>query len=155
MTSIRANVLGALRRPDTDEYLVQVLQDPAEDHLARRFIGGGIHFGETSDDALVREFREELDVAVEAGPVVGTVENVYTWDEEPKHEFTVIRKATFADRSLYDRETFRGVEDDGAFEYEADWRSLADLRHAPEPFYPEGVDGLFADGGPHLVSVDD
>ena len=189
MPAIRANVLGALRRPDTHEFLVQRLPLPGEPITARRFIGGGIEFGETSDDALEREFREELGVAVEAGPVVGTVENVYVWAGDPEHEFTVIREARFADRSLYDRETFRGVEDGvasatdgdvhgsdapvsqpeanasddgeavedgGAFEYEADWQSLADLQDAPEPFFPNGVAGLFADdGGSHLVSADD
>lgn len=157
MTTIRAQVLGALRRPDTDEYLVQGLHLPGEPTVARRFIGGGIRFGETSDDALEREFREELGVAVEAGPVVGTVENVYTWDGERAHELAVIRTGRFADESLYDRETFRGVDDGGAFEYEADWRLLADLLESPEPFYPEGVADLFGeDGGVrHLVSADD
>lgn len=156
MSAIRATVLGALRHPDTDEYLVQNVPTPAEPGTARRFVGGGIEFGETSDEALEREFREELGVAVEAGPVLGTVENLYRWDGEAGHDLAVVREARFADASLYDRETFRGVEDDGVFEYEADWRSFGDLLESPQPFYPRGVADLFGDDGTgHLVSVGD
>ncbi|QLG60458.1 NUDIX domain-containing protein [Halorarum salinum] len=156
MSSVRATVLGALRRPDTDEYLVQTLPTPAEPGTARRFVGGGIEFGETSDEALEREFREELDVAVEAGPVLGTVENLYRWDGEAGHDLAVVREARFADASPYDRDAFHGVEDDGSFEYGAAWRSLDDLVDSPEPFYPRCVADLFGDGGTgHLVSVAD
>lgn len=47
MTTIRANVLGALQHPDTDECLVRSLHAPGGPTVARRFVVGGIEFGET------------------------------------------------------------------------------------------------------------
>ncbi|QZP36839.1 NUDIX domain-containing protein [Halobaculum magnesiiphilum] len=152
MTDIRGVALGAFRRPDTDEYLVQRLPGTRDGHHFHRFIGGGIEPGESSDAALVREFREELGVAVEAGPAVCTVENLFEYDGVSHHEFAVVREARFADAALYDRERFHG-SDDGGIEYEAYWRSLADLRAADAPFFPVGVaNALASDEHVHVVS---
>ena len=129
MTDIRGVVLGAIERPDTDEYLVQQLPGTRDGSHFHRFIGGGIEPGEPSTDALEREFREELGVAVDAGLAVCTVENLFEYDGVSHHEFAVVREATFADAALYERERFHGNDDDG-IEYEAYWRSLADLRAA-------------------------
>ncbi|MFC6787219.1 NUDIX domain-containing protein [Halobaculum halobium] len=160
MPDIRGVALGAIRHPATGEYLVQRLPGTDDTHF-HRFIGGGIHVGEASDAALEREFREELGVAVEAGPAVCTVENLFEWGGDSHHEFAIVREATFADDSLYDRDRFTGVEDDGGddggdddrFEYEAYWRSLTALRAADAPFFPVGVaDAVAVDGHTHVVS---
>lgn len=156
MSEIRGIALGAIERPDTGEYLVQRLSGTDTTHF-HRFIGGGIEPGELSDVALTREFDEELGLAVDAGPVVCTVENLFEFGGESHHEFAVVREATFADGSLYDRETFSGVDntdrDGERVEYEAYWRSLDALRAADAPFFPAGVaDAVAADGHSHLVS---
>lgn len=144
MPDIRAQVLGVLRRPDTGEYLVQRL--PGDGTEFHRFIGGGIHPGEPSSDAVEREFREELDVAVAAGPVSCTVENLFTYDGAPRHELVVVRDVELENQDLYDRDRFHGVDAGGDLEYEAYWRSLGALRAAEEPFYPEGIGQLLAKG---------
>ncbi|QZY00479.1 NUDIX domain-containing protein [Halobaculum rubrum] len=169
MSDIRGVALGALRHPDSGAYLVQRLSGTDDTHF-HRFIGGGIEPGESSDAALKREFREELGVDIDAGPAVCTVENLFEFGGESHHEFAVVREAAFVDGSLYDRDRFRGVDghegaggDDGAdhggenrIEYEAYWRSLADLRAADAPFFPAGVaDALESAGHVHLVSPPD
>lgn len=136
MTDLSVTVLGIVRRDD--EFLVQRLTDPGDGPFYRP-IGGGVEFRETSGQALEREFREELDVAVEAGPTLGTLENLFTWNGEPRHELVVCRAAEFADVTLYERERFEGVDAGGAVEYEATWRALDDLAAGDEPFYPEGL----------------
>ncbi|MFC7097634.1 NUDIX domain-containing protein [Halobaculum marinum] len=156
MPDIRGVVLGAVRHPDTDAYLVQRLSGTDETHF-HRFIRGGIEHGEPSGVALEREFREELGVAVDAGPVVCTVENLFEFGGDAHHELAVVREATFADVSLYDRATFAGVDDadeDGdPVEYEAYWRTPAELREADAPFLPAGIaDALASDDHVHLVS---
>ena len=163
-TDIRAVALGGVRRPDTGEWLVQRLAGDAGGHF-HRFVGGGVHPGETSAAAVEREFREELDARVVAGGTLWTVENLFTYAGEAHHELAVVREAAFGDDSLYDRERFAGV-DTGDVEYEAYWRSLADLRAAEAPFFPDGVGDLLAaastagsepdpgEGADHLVSPD-
>lgn len=136
MSDIKTTVLGVVRREE--EYLVQRLTDPSGEEF-HRFIGGGVEFGETSDEALEREFREELDLGIAAGPVVGTMENLFTWNNETQHEVVVLREAEFADESLYDRERFDGIDAGGTVEYEAEWHSLDELTAAQEPLYPEGI----------------
>lgn len=155
MHDVRGVALGALSRPTTGEYLVQRLPGTDGTHF-HRFVGGGIHAGEASDATLEREFREELSVAVEVGPAVCTVENLFEWGGDSHHEFAVVREARFLDDALYDRDRFTGVEDDGGddrFEYEAYWRSLPELRAADAPFVPAGVaDAVAADEHVHVVS---
>ncbi|MFC7071132.1 NUDIX domain-containing protein [Halobaculum lipolyticum] len=159
MPDVRGVVLGAIHHPDTEEYLVQRLSGTDDGTHFHRFVGGGIEPGEPSDAALEREFREELGVAVDAGPAVCTVENLFELGGESHHEFAVVREASFADRSLYDRDSFTGVDghDTGErVEYEAYWRSLAELRAADAPLFPAGVaDALASDDHVHLVSPSD
>jgi ADP-ribose pyrophosphatase YjhB (NUDIX family) len=144
MPEIRTVVLGILTRGE--EYLVQRLDLP-ESEPFHRPIGGGVEFGESSAEAIEREFREELDLAVRAGPAVGTVENRFRWDGDPKHEVGILRAVEFADPAVYDRERFSGVDDGGAVEYEATWHTVDDLRAAREPLYPEGLADLLAGEG--------
>ena len=144
MSEIDVTVLGVVRRGEA--FLVQRLVDPA-DWAFHRPIGGGVEFGETSAAALEREFREELDAAVSAGPVVGTIENRYGWNGDPAHEIAILRAAEFVDETLYERDRFQGIDGGGAVEYEATWKSLGELTTAPEPLYPDGLARLLR-GGP-------
>lgn len=142
MSRIRPVVLGIVRRGDA--YLVQRLHDPDGDAFYRP-IGGGIEHGETSAEALVREFREELDARVEVGPTVGTLENRFRWDGETVHELVVLREADFTDESLTARDRFDG-RDDGGTRYTATWKRLDELANQPEPLYPDGLDALLRNG---------
>lgn len=52
-----------------------------------RAVGGGIEFGERADQALRREFREELDVELTEAELLGVVENVFEFEGRPGHEY--------------------------------------------------------------------
>lgn len=139
MSDIAVTVLGILQRDD--EYLLQRLTEPDGESFYRP-IGGGVEFGERSADALEREFREELDCHITAGPTIGTLENRFEWVGEPAHELLIFRKAMFDDESLYDRERFDGIDAGGAVEYEATWKQLDELVAGSEPLYPPALPGL-------------
>lgn len=55
-----------------------------------KFPGGGLEFGEGTRDCLVREFREELDLAVEAGDHIYTTDFFQPSAFNPGHQIVSI-----------------------------------------------------------------
>ncbi|MEJ2748628.1 MAG: NUDIX hydrolase [Anaerolineae bacterium] len=113
--------------------------DPTKRQIFYRPLGGGIEFGEFSQDALAREIREELDTAVTDLRYLATLENIFTFDGQPGHEIVQVYDGRFEDKTLYRRPVLKGLEDNGQ-PFTAFWKSLSDFegRNAP-PLYPDGL----------------
>lgn len=68
----------------------------AEEYVGRegdRFLrapGGGVEFGERADDAVRREFSEELDVALDGAHLLGVVENIFDAHGRRGHEIVYV-----------------------------------------------------------------
>jgi ADP-ribose pyrophosphatase YjhB (NUDIX family) len=56
--------------------------------------GGRVEAGETASQAIVREFNEELGVAVECGEFLGAAENFFSYAGKPHHELGLYFAAT-------------------------------------------------------------
>lgn len=54
------------------------------------FPGGHIEFGENAKEALAREMKEELGVSVKKCLFIGTVENIYSEDNQKHHEINLV-----------------------------------------------------------------
>ncbi len=93
--------------------LVHQFHDKVAGRTIFRPVGGGIEFGETSHEAIVREVREELDAAVTDLHLIGTLENIFVWQGLPGHELVRVFDGRFEDSRLYDRDYLDGREDDG------------------------------------------
>lgn len=91
-----------------------------------RPLGGGVEFGETSRDAVIREIREELGAELVDVTWLGMIESIYIYEDQPGHELVFVYSGRFADEGLYDRETLTLTE--GNHQLLARWRSLAELR---------------------------
>ena len=117
----------------------------AFDRVARqtfcRPLGGGIEFGERGEDALRREFREELGADLRDIRLLGFLENIFTYEGEPGHELALVYEASFVDSSLYSHDTFVVAESPEA---PGVWRRPESLAAAGVPLYPEGLDDLLA-----------
>lgn len=105
---IRALVLCLFR--NGDRILVARDRDSVKQSDYYRPVGGGIEFGETSRDALIREMREELGAEIEQLEWLGTLENIFTLEGELGHEIVLIYDAKFGDRTLYTQPTLTGSE---------------------------------------------
>jgi 8-oxo-dGTP pyrophosphatase MutT (NUDIX family) len=86
---IRVISLGLLEQDD--HILVSEIFDRLEDRVKGfRLLGGGIEFGETALEAVVREFEEELGLQCVAKEILGVFENLFTFEGKAGHEIVFI-----------------------------------------------------------------
>jgi 8-oxo-dGTP pyrophosphatase MutT (NUDIX family) len=142
---IRPIVLCLFRH--RDRILVSRDYDSVKMDYYYRPLGGGIEFGETSRDAIIREIREELGAEIENVTWLGMLENIFTLEGAPGHEIVLIYDATFVDRSLYEQDHLIGHEHEIGSSFVAEWRSLDDLQRGPARLVPEGLATLIAESG--------
>lgn len=128
----RVVVVGLVRHPTRAAVLVSEFAE-ASGALHHRPVGGGIEFGETSAQALHREFAEELAVEVEVGPRLAVIESLFTFNGAPGHEWVVVHAARLLDDAyLADgRWVVRDAPTDIAV-----WRPLTGARGIP--LHPPG-----------------
>jgi ADP-ribose pyrophosphatase YjhB (NUDIX family) len=75
-----------------EHVLVGRYREPSETFFFRP-LGGGIHFGESGEEAVRREMREELGLEVRAITFLGFLENIFEWNSEAYHELCLIYAA--------------------------------------------------------------
>lgn len=111
--------------------------DSAKRQSFFRPIGGGIEFGETGVQAVVREVREEIGAEIKNLRLLGTLENIFTYLDKPGHEIVQVYDAEFLEPSLYLQTFIPGAEDDGN-PFQAVWRDLNSFS-SRAPLYPDGL----------------
>ena len=142
---IRPLALCLFRRDDGS-----ILVAPGFDEVKRqrfyRPLGGGIEFGERAEDAARREIREELGAAVEGLRLLGTYENIFTFQGQPGHELVWLYEGRFTDASFYERDVIEA--DEGGAKFEAHWVPLSVFEKGEAPLYPDGLLAMLRDGPP-------
>ena len=76
-------------------------EDPTTHDTYYRCLGGGIEFGETSRDALAREFQEEIGAELTHVEYVTCLDNIFQFNGKPKHELIQLFRAQFVDSAFY------------------------------------------------------
>jgi 8-oxo-dGTP pyrophosphatase MutT (NUDIX family) len=99
MAKIRVLVLGIIR--DGDRLFLGEGYDPVKQTPFYRCLGGGVDFGETSLEALKREFQEEIQAELKNIEYVSCLENIFTYKGKPKHEIIQLYRCDFVDPQLY------------------------------------------------------
>lgn len=136
----RANTLGLIIK---DDYLL--LEELEGKHSKGtgyfyRPIGGTIEFGEKSDEALIREFYEELGVEIMIRQYISCLENIFRIDGNIGHEITQIYLVEFKDEALYQKEYFTVSE--GKKVTGAKWVSKEEIISGEKVLYPSGLSRL-------------
>ncbi len=88
-----------------------------------RPLGGGIELGETSEAALIREIREEINQAITDLRLLGVLENIFTVEQHMGHEIVFVYDGRFCDEQIYDLASLTIQEDSGET-LRALWRDL-------------------------------
>lgn len=133
---IRTIALGLIQ-DDRDRLFVYEGHDPTTQQAFYRALGGGIEFGESSQDALQREFLEEIQADLTNIHYLGCLENRFTYGGKPHHEIVQLYRCDFADAKFYslDRLTFtelNSTSDETAFWVACDRFRSGELRLVPE-----------------------
>ena len=108
---IRVKVIGLAWRGDA-LLAVEVLDERGRIKGVRP-PGGSVAFGESREQALDREFREELGCGVTITGPWTVFENLYRHDGALGHEIVFAADIRLHDAALYDRDVIRFSEDDG------------------------------------------
>ena len=105
-----------------------------------RPLGGKVEFGETVQSAVIREFKDELNISVEIASPPRFIENIYTHENRLGHEIIALIDVTFDASSFPDRFSFR--EDNGSI-WSASWFDLDELDTESGPeLFPTGLKSL-------------
>ena len=133
--TIRPIAIGVIR--NGDRILVSRGYDAERDQHFYRPLGGAIEFGERAEEALRREFQEELCAELVNPRLVGVSENRFTYRGELEHEIVFVFEADFADQGLYLRPEL-SFSEAGWGDRVATWIRLDEFS-ADAPLYPDGL----------------
>lgn len=141
MPIIRPIALCVFR--DQDRILVFEGYDPLKQQTFYRPLGGGIEFGETSEQAVRREIREEIGTEIEDLRFLGTVENLFVFNGAPGHEIVRLYIGRLADPRYLGQDDMVAHEDTGET-IKILWKRLSEF--GPHtPLYPDGLAELLED----------
>ena len=105
-----------------------LLQKPTND-TAYAFPGGHVEFGETNEQTLIREFREEIGADITVKDLKWVAEIFFPWGTRPCHQICLYYMVELHSPQIPDEENFLGREqiEGRGFDLEFHWVPLADV----------------------------
>ena len=137
---IRPLAICVFRR--NDRILVAEGYDPVKKQAFYRPLGGGIEFGEKSEDTVRRELMEEIGAEVGDVWYLGTLENIFVFNGQPGHEIVRVFDGVLKDAGLYEQAVIAGNEAGIGESFKAGWKSLDEFVSGDAILYPTGLSEL-------------
>lgn len=138
---IRVKVIGLAWREN--RLLAAEVEDDSGRIKGVRPLGGSIEFGETREQALHREIREELGTEIRIVGPWHVLENIFEHHGSIGHEFIFAADVELADQGLYERDEIRYCELDETAAT-ARWFGRDMLRDAGLDIYPTGLETVLS-----------
>ena len=130
----RPVVLGVIVKDN--KLLVSEGYDEIKKQKFYRCLGGGIEFQEKSDEALKREFLEEINKEIIVKDFLGISENIFTFNGKKGHEIVLFYAADFKPSDY--QEEYIMIED-GREPEKAIWVNIDDFKNNKAIIYPKEV----------------
>jgi putative intracellular protease/amidase/8-oxo-dGTP pyrophosphatase MutT (NUDIX family) len=131
---IRPLAIGIIQR-ENGQILVHEGVDIVKKSKFYRPLGGGIEFGESAKNTLIREIAEEIDQEIIVEKYIGCIENFFEFEGRTGHEFLQMYFAKFTNPSAYEIERYE-INESGASSGYAVWKSITEAKQENIPFYP-------------------
>ena len=122
-----------------DRILVAEGYDLVKKETFYRPLGGGIEFGESSEQTIRRELMEELGVEVCELRYLGTLENVFVFNGMPGHEIVQVFDGSLKDVGLYEQRVIVGQEVGPGETFQAVWKQIDEFGEGKATLYPTGL----------------
>ena len=119
-----------------DKLLVSGGYDFKKDEVFYRLLGGGIEFGETGEEAIEREFQEELATDLENVKHLVTLENIFTYNGKPGHEIVFVFVGDLTRKDLYQKDNIKILDNK---EGKASWQKIGDFKEKKLILYPDDI----------------
>lgn len=135
-SSIRTKVIGIAKHHDR-LLVCEVLDD---DGALKGWcpLGGGVEFGETTEDALKREMQEELGCEVLISGTPSVYENIYEHHGVKGHEIVFAFPVSFRNPQIYARDRFQICEDRGSMHW-VEWINIDRFRNGTTVLFPDAL----------------
>ena len=118
-----------------NKILVSEGYDKVKDETFYRCLGGGIEFLEKSEEALKREFLEEININITVKDFLGISENIFTYQGKKAHELILFYSIDISDDNY--QEEYKVIDDHGVTI--AKWIDVEEFKNKNKILYPEEV----------------
>ena len=124
---------------NNNRILVAEGYDPVKKDTFYRPLGGGIEFGEKSEDTVRRELMEEINAEVGDVWYLGTLENIFVFNGTPGHEIVQVFDGVLKESGLYDQTVIVGKEAEIDESFTAIWKNIDEFGEGKSILYPTGL----------------
>lgn len=109
----------------------KVLLQTTTDDPAFAFPGGHVAFGETNEQTLIREFKEELGADIQVGELKWVAEVFFPWGDRPCHQICLYYMVRIMDAATPREGIFLGKEqmEGRNFDLEFHWVPLTEAKN--------------------------